>query len=191
MIKKIIIGLCLTGSLFLWSGCGRSYEAPEGSVITISPSEITITDGSLQDIHKQRFLITVKNPLNVPLNNVKIRSSFIWSTPDGVLDTLVYDMNPCDGTPETPLAQLYDGDPDDGGAPVNSPFNTTTNEDGVFEIWVRFISGGYDAFPCDNVIELTDPTDPTSDPIVFEWNADLEVTSGSSFGSATLTVEKP
>ena len=179
------------GSFFIWSGCGGSNEAPEGSIITISPSDLTITDGSLQDIHKQRFLVTVKNPSSVPLNNVKLRMSFIWATPDGVLDTLVYDMNPCDGTSETPLAQLYNGDPDAGGVPVTSPFNTKTNEDGVFEIWLRFISGGFDVFPCDGVIELEDPADLTSDPLIFEWNADLEVTSGSSYSSATLSVAAP
>ena len=191
MNKKIIIGLCLMGSFFIWSGCGGNNEAPVGSTITINPSSITITDGSLQDIHKKRFLITVKNLSGVPLNNVTLRSSFIWASPDGVLDTLVYDMNPCDGTAETTLAQLYDGDPDNGGVPVDSPFNASTNEDGVFELWLRFVSGGYDAFPCDGVIELEDPADLTSDPIVFTWNADLEVSSGSSFASATFTVDAP
>jgi len=190
MIKKIIIGLCLMGSFFIWSGCGGNNEAPEGTIITINPSSITVTDGSLQDIHKQRFLVTAKNPSNVPLNNVSLRMSFIWASPDGVLDTLVFDLDPCDGTAETTLVQLYDGDPDDGGVPVDSPFNTSTNEDGVFELWLRFISGGFDS-DCDGSIDLEDPADPTSDPIIFEWNADLEVTSGSSFSSATLTVAKP
>ena len=190
MIKKIIIGLCLMGSFFIWSGCGGNNEAPVGSIITISPSELTITDGSLQDIHKQRFLITVKNTSGVPLKDVELRTSFIWASPDGVLDTLVFDLNPCDGTADTTLAQLYDGDPDDGGAPVDSPFNTSTNEDGVYELWFRFISGGFDG-NCDSFVDLEDPLDPTSDPIIFEWNADLEVSSGSSFASATLAVEAP
>ena len=189
MIKKIIIGLFLTGSFFILTGCGNN-QAPEGTVITIEPSALTITDGSLQDIHKQRFLVSVKNPSSVPLDDVKLRMSFIWASPDGVLDTLVFDLNPCDGTPETPLAQLYDGDPDNGGNPVDSPFDTTTNEDGVYEVWVRFISGGFDG-NCDGFVDLEDPLDPTSDPIVFEWNADLEVTSGSSFASAELAIEAP
>ena len=122
----------------------------------------------------------------MPLNNVTLRSSFIWASPDGVLDTLVFDLNPCDGTAETTLAQLYDGDPDNGGVPVDSPFNASTNNDGVFELWVRFISGGFDS-NCNLSIDL----DSNGDPIIFEWNADLEVSSGSSFSTATFTIAAP
>ncbi len=183
MIKRYIYFLAIIALLFTGIiGCGGGdTNAPADAVITINPAEIKITDGSLRDVHTQDFLITVKDPNGIPLEDVELRITFIWSSPDGKFDTLYYDLRPYDppttcgdGTAETPLAQLTDG-----GNPVDSPLVVTTDKDGSYILRFEFLSGGLDT-NCDG----------TGDSIL-EWSADLEVTSGSVFGSAKFEVAKP
>lgn len=181
-MKKHYIFLFLAGILFIFAGCGGggSSDAPAESRITISPSSYSVKNSSYWDVHRKDFLITVKDPNGVPLRDVDLRISFIWASPDGRFQTLFYDLASCgDGIRETPLAQL-----NDGNNPKDSPMTVKTDENGSFILNLDFLSGGVD-FNCDGAIDL----DADSEPIVLEWNADIQVISGSVFGSAEFTVE--
>ena len=182
MIKRYIVFLALVSCLFVMMGCGgEDNSAPADATITIAPTEITVTDGSLWDVHRQPWLITVKDPNGIPLRGVELRISFIWASPDGRYDSLLFDVDNCDGINETPLAQL-----NDGNTPVDSPMTVSTDEDGSYILNFDFLSGGLDA-DCDGLLDL----DLAGDPLILEWNADIEVTSGSVFNSATFEVKAP
>ena len=93
MIKKIIIGLCLMGSFFIWSGCGGNHTAPALSTITvIGPDSVTDASSSTST-DSAFFVIVVKNLSGVPLDNVRIWITYPWAVP-----------SPAN------LVQLFDGD---------------------------------------------------------------------------------
>jgi len=119
MIKKIIIGLCLMGSFFIWAGCGDT-DAPETSTITITGPE-SIADGSpLTSTDTAIFLIVVKNQSGVPLDNVEIWITYPWAIPS-----------------PASLVQLYDGDD-----PEDSPMKVETDSNGAFNLRMDYLRGG-------------------------------------------------
>ncbi len=119
MVKKIIIGLCLMGSFFMWSGCGGSFEAPVGSTITISGPE-SITDGtSSTSTDSAFFTIVVKNRSGVPLDDVKIWITYPWAVPSPAR-----------------LVQLYDDE-----TPQNSPMSVKTDSNGTYNLRMDYERG--------------------------------------------------
>lgn len=120
MIKKIIIGLCLMGSFFIWAGCGNS-DAPETSTITITGSE-EIIDASPppSTVDTAFFLIVVKNQSGVPLDDVEIWITYPWAIPS-----------------PAGAVQLYDGDD-----PEDSPMKVETDSNGAFNLRMDYLRGG-------------------------------------------------
>ena len=112
--------ICLSFIVFLWGCGGGSDSAPPNSVITISPTELTITDGTGEEKwNTQFFTISLKDVNGNPLGDTRIAISFIWAVPNVV------------GT-----VQLYDGN-----TPVSSPFEADTDDFGVYILRVDFQSG--------------------------------------------------
>jgi len=121
MIKKIIIGLCLMGSFFIWAGCGGSYEAPEGSTITITGSEEIIDASSPPSVVDTAFfLIVVKNQSGVPLDDVEIWITYPWAVPS-----------------PAGAVQLYDGDDLE-----DSPMKVETDSNGAYNLRMDYLRGG-------------------------------------------------
>jgi len=131
-------------SIFLFS-CGEDDVCPPPeSTISLSPESLDITDaGPNQQIHTTYFTINVADNNGIPIKHAKLSISFIWAVPDSYQ-----------------VVQLYDGD-----TPVNSPFNTETDEFGVYYLKVDFLSGGG-----------------------LEYFGDVEVRACGIFGSATVTI---
>jgi len=120
MIKKIIIGLCVMGSFFIWSGCGGSYEAPAGSTITITGPD-TITDSSSSTvIDSTMFHIAVTDPNSDPLKYVDIMINYSWAIPS-----------------PAGAVQLYDGDD-----PEDSPMKVETDSNGAYNLRIDYQRGG-------------------------------------------------
>ncbi len=124
MIKKIILGLCLMGSFFIWYGCGGSVEAPEGSTITISPDSFTVNIDSLfpQVLNTQLFTISAQNPSGVPLKDIRLRITYPFAVPS---------------PDELAFLQLFDNE-----MPMDSPMTVKTDENGVYILKVVYKSGG-------------------------------------------------
>ena len=120
MIKKIIIGLCLMGSFFILSGCGGSFEAPEGSTITISGPDSIIDGSPSTSTDSAFFTIVVKNQSGVPLDDVRIWITYPWAIPS-----------------PASLVQLYDGE-----TPQNSPMPVKTDSNGTFNLRMDYLRGG-------------------------------------------------
>ena len=120
MINKIIIGLCLIGSFFIWSGCGGNYAAPEGSTITITGPDAITDASSSTSTDSAFFTIVVKNPSDVPLDDVKIWITYSWAVP-----------SPAN------LVQLYDG-----ATPKDSPMSVQTDSNGAFNLRMDYQRGG-------------------------------------------------
>jgi len=149
----ILFTVCsLLFSVLLW-GCGDSVSAPPDSMITINPNTLTVTctedpevEGDVCEVatpHTQWFTIYVQDSNGTPLGNVKITIFYPWAVPDSA-----------------GVVQLYDG-----GTPVNSPFNTETDDFGVYHLRFDYLFGGG-----------------------LAYFGDLEVRSGSAYGTATFTV---
>ena len=120
MIKKIIIGLCVMGSFFIWSGCGGSYEAPAGSTITITGID-TITDSNSSTvIDSTIFHIAATAPNSDPLNDVEISITYPWAIPS-----------------PAGAVQLYDGDD-----PEDSPMKVETDSYGTYNLRIDYQRGG-------------------------------------------------
>ena len=161
-------------------GCGKA-PAPPDATITISPSDVTVNDSSYWGVNTQYFQIVVKDANGIPLKDVELTINFIWANPDknpNDLD-LLYDLN-CDGTPETPLVQFYDGD-----NAKDSPMVVKTDENGSYILRFEFLSGGVD-LDCDGAVDV----DANGDPVVLAYKGDIEVTSGSVYTSAKFEVKK-
>lgn len=153
--------LVLIALSFIVSGCGTNIDspsgeitAPPGSKIIINPSKLEVTDGaSTRSRHFQSFTISVFSPLNQPIGRVKLKISYLWASPDP------YD-----------LVQLYDGYCSDTypptNPPKNSPFEAVTDDYGVYNLCVGFLSGGG-----------------------LEYKAGLEVHSGTVYNSAELSIK--
>ncbi len=150
MIKKYIFSLAFIGLLCILAGCGggdseSNTNAPVDSIITVSPEEIKISDGTNDvDTSTQFFHITVTDVNGIPYSEVEINISYIWAVPN------------ING-----LVQLYDG-----STPVNSPMSVETDSNGTYILRLDFQSGG----------GLT-------------YFGEVQVTSGSNFGSATFEVD--
>ena len=119
MIKKIMIGLCLMGSFFIWYGCGNP-EAPVRSLITITgPGPITDTSSSTSTdstiIH-----IAVMTANSIPLGNVEIWISYPWAIPS-----------------PAGAVQLYDGDNE-----MDSPMKVKTDSNGAYNLRMDYLRGG-------------------------------------------------
>ncbi len=143
---KILLLLALLGaSVFFMSSCGGGgfVSAPPGATITITPSTVSITDGTTEPTwHTQYFTISVKNSKGDPLGDIEIWISYPLAVPDSA-----------------GVVQLYDGN-----TPVNSPFKAKTDDFGVYQLRFDYQLG------------------------VGSYKGNLEVRSGSAFGSASFDV---
>ncbi|MBM4136572.1 MAG: hypothetical protein FJ241_07045 [Nitrospira sp.] len=142
-MKKYLGLLLLFLFLIPFSGCGESVSAPPGAKVKINPSEVTITDTGAIDTHTQFFSISVTDANDIPLGNIKITISYPWAVPDS-----------------SGVVQLYNG-----STPVNSPFDTETDDFGIYNLRMDYQSGGLD------------------------YKGDLEVRSGTAYGKASFEVK--
>ena len=107
------------------AGCsGDKITAPTGSVVSINPLSMSVSDTNPSATHTQYFTITINDEKDNPVQNAEVSISL----PVAIPDPLGY-------------AQLYDG-----STPKNSPFIATTNADGVYYLRVDYLSGGGTSF---------------------------------------------
>lgn len=121
MGKFLVISIILV-MLIPMGGCGKSdsVTAPSGSIITINPTDLTITDSSeTVRTWTAYFTITVTDDSGNPMNDTDVSIFFPWAVPQGA------------------VVQLYDGT-----TPKNSPFTAKTDENGVYNLRFDYMSGG-------------------------------------------------
>lgn len=142
--KPALYMLLLFVVVALFSCGGDDICPPPGSTITIEPEDVSVTDGgAVTQTHTQFFKIYVADPQERPIEGAKISLFFIWANPDP------YNV-----------VQFYDGI-----TPVTSPFSTETDEYGVYNLRMEFVSGGG-----------------------LEYSGNIEVYSCSVFASAAFDV---
>jgi len=131
-------------SLSLFSCGGDEICPPPGSTITINPNSVEISDGGPdQNVHTHYFTISVADSDLRPIQDAKLSISYQWAVPD------YYSV-----------VQLYDNE-----ERVDSPFNVTTDQNGVYFLRVDFISGAG-----------------------WSYEGDIEVRACSIFGTAGFAV---
>jgi hypothetical protein len=148
MLKRVFVGFAILSFLFTAYGCGEK-TVPEGTVITIYPDKVEVTDSTATpSVSTQYFRIVVTkkdiNGIILPVNDAEIWIDFMWAVPDAVS-----------------LVQLYEGD-----TPVDSPMSVKTDDHGVYNLRVDFLHGGG-----------------------LKYTGDVEISSGSAFGSAEFSVD--
>ncbi|HEY4716162.1 MAG TPA: hypothetical protein VII00_03585 [bacterium] len=103
--------------------------APYESTISITPDGVDLQD-TFHEYLNQQFVITVTDKDDVPLNGVEITISFIFAPNYSC---------PVSSCLSAPIIELVDKD----NNVVNSPFTTTTGEDGTYTITTRIYSGSW------------------------------------------------
>lgn len=128
LVMTLIVTALGIGCSSLDTSCQDAKDAPYGSAIVIKPESFTVTEP--HDYWRTEFFtISVTDKDTNPLNNIRITFFFPYAVPD----THGY-------------VQLYDG-----ATPVNSPFSTCTNANGVYHL--RFDYYGAAAFLGDLRVE--------------------------------------
>jgi hypothetical protein len=142
---KIFVVALLLLMIFAVSGCGNGGPAPDGSAITVEPAAPTPVADNSDNIttHTQSFTISVINSSGFSVGNTDITVSFPYAAPDN-----------------SSYVQFYDGN-----TPVNSPFNTKTNGDGIYTLRFDYKSGSG-----------------------LNYAGDLQVTSGPASASVPFSV---
>ena len=122
-----VLALIALSAAVLSCGKNETQVAPFGSTIRIDPPgkswAITPQPCGFVSYNTEMFTITVVGPDGDPMNNISM--------------IITLDLAANSASTDNRVMQLYDGDPDNGGIPKTSPFETKTNSQGTKIVFVR------------------------------------------------------
>lgn len=164
-MAKILTVVLLCLPLGLMVSCGAEQGAPPGSTITVSPDEVPweVALGNCTNtfMHDTYFDIVVKSPSGTPLTGVDIR--------------VTLDLAPGSVTPAGIPGLMFLFDALDGDNIYDDPITSfpyfTNTGNGTKTLMVRYDLGSLNAGSC-------------------TYAGNLNVYSGTSFGSANISVEE-
>ncbi|MBI5098941.1 MAG: hypothetical protein HZB30_06845 [Nitrospirae bacterium] len=130
-MKNGFIALIITAFLFILTACGGggggSSDAPAEAEITTSVTSISVEFLDTAPYvcgFVDSFVIVVKDKkTGIPLNGVDVNIFNASAQPNGA-------------------NQLYDGNPNDGGAAEDSPMTVTTDKNGAYTLYFTYCGGG-------------------------------------------------
>lgn len=140
-MKRIPVCLILFCLLVL-GGCGGGSSAPAGSVLAMNPADVTLSDsGASLAVRTQHYTVSIKDAAGRTLGNTKV-----------TLSALLADSG---------YMQFYDA----AGNAVNSPFDAETDNFGVYNFTIQFVTGNG-----------------------LSYFGDIEARSGEAYATTKLTV---
>ncbi len=131
MIKRLIYSMFSVCLIFVFTGCGGELggssgsDAPEGAVITFTPTSLTITDTGAAVWDDASFTIIVKNADGIPLGNVRLNISFPFAKSSKLTSGF--------------LVELLDD-----GTVTESPMEATTETNGTYVLRFNYQRGSLD-----------------------------------------------
>jgi hypothetical protein len=132
-MKNGFIALIITAFLFIFTACGGggqggSSDAPAEAEITTSSTSISWAFADTNPFvcgNVDSFVIVVKDKkTGIPLRGVDVNI-----------------FNPL-AQPNATAIQLFDGNPNDGGAAEDSPMTVTTDKNGAYTLYFTYCGGG-------------------------------------------------
>jgi hypothetical protein len=142
-MNKGFIALIITAFLFTLTSCGGggqggSSDAPVEAEITTSVTSISVDFAETAPFvcgNVDSFVIVVKDKkTGIPLRGVDVN----------IFNSLAQ--------PNATAIQLFDGNPNDGGAAEDSPMTVTTDKDGAYILYFTFCGGGGVEYKADFMI---------------------------------------